>query len=151
MQLGSPGDGFSWILDDSNRYKATEKENWSHTTDSGSQKYTPTIRNRLSEHSASNEFSSGDFILINLIAPSVTTKMMQRHHGPYHVQWVYTNGTLGVRMNDNTVDRYNLKASPRHRTKIQKWLDPSLLGVVLRIDIQIMTCDWSNQCSKTII
>ena len=25
MQLGSPGDGFSWILDDSNRYKAMVK------------------------------------------------------------------------------------------------------------------------------
>ena len=24
------------------------------------------------------------------------TKMMQKHHGPYHVQRVYTNGTLGV-------------------------------------------------------
>ena len=37
------------------------------------------------------------------------TKMMQRHRSPYHVQWVYTHGTLGVQMNDNTMDRYNIR------------------------------------------
>ena len=37
------------------------------------------------------------------------TKMMQRYHGPYHVQRVYNKGNLGFRMNDNTVDRYNIQ------------------------------------------
>ena len=37
------------------------------------------------------------------------TKIMQRHHGPYHVQRLYTNGTIGVQMNDNIMDRYNIR------------------------------------------
>ena len=51
-------------------------------------------------------YNIGDKVYIKEYDP---TKMMQRHQGPYHVQKVYTNGTLGVRMNDNTVDRYNIQ------------------------------------------
>ena len=51
-------------------------------------------------------YNIGDKVYINEYDP---TKMMQIHHGPYHVQRVYTNGTLGVQMSDNTVDRYNIR------------------------------------------
>ena len=51
-------------------------------------------------------YNIGDKLYIKEYDP---TKMMQRYHGPYHVQRVYNNGNLGVRMNDNTVDRNNIR------------------------------------------
>ena len=50
-------------------------------------------------------YNTGDKVYIKEYDP---TKMMQRHHGPYYVQRVYTNGTIGVQMNYITVDRYNI-------------------------------------------
>ena len=51
-------------------------------------------------------YNIGDKVYVKEYDP---TKMMQRHHGPYHVQRVYNNVTLGVPMNDNTMDRYNIR------------------------------------------
>ena len=51
-------------------------------------------------------YNIGDKLYIKEYDP---TKMMQRHHGPYHVQRVYTNETLVFWINDNTVERYNIQ------------------------------------------
>ena len=51
-------------------------------------------------------YAAGQEILIKAVNPS---KLEPHAHGPYRVERVYTNGTIGVLRRENTIKRINIR------------------------------------------